>query len=84
MVNVRARKGELGVLLKSSTALRGVRDDFDRKVVDLDSASICAFLCDSEDISWATVLGVDEDADGVGFRVVDFFFGEAEQELDLE
>lgn len=83
-MNVRVCKGELGVLLKSSTALRGVRDDFDRKVVDFDSASICAFLCDSEDTSWATVLGVDEDEDGVGFRLIDFFFSEAEQELDLE
>jgi len=50
VVNVRACMGELGVLLKYST-LHSVRDDFDQKVVDLDSASICAFLCDSKDIS---------------------------------
>ena len=72
----------MGVLLKNST-LRGVRDDFDRNVVDLDNASMCAFLCDSEDTSWATVLGV-EDADVVGFKLLGFFFGEAEREVDLE
>lgn len=83
VVKVRACKGELGVLLNISMVLRGVRDDFDRKAVDRDSASICAFLCDSEVNSCATVLGV-ADVDVAGFRPIDFFFGEAEREVDLE
>ena len=82
MEKVRACKGELGVLLKNST-LRGVRDDLDRNAVDRDSASMCALLWDSEDISCATVLEA-EDVDGVGFRLIGFFFGEAEREFDLE
>ena len=41
---LRAWMGDVGVLLKNSTALRGVRDVFDRKVVDFEIASMCAFL----------------------------------------
>jgi hypothetical protein len=81
-VKVRACKGEVGVLLKSST-LRGVREVFDRNAVVRFSASMCAFLCDSEPISWVTVLGV-EDVVLVGLGSTDFFFGEAEREDDRE
>ena len=82
VVKVRACKGELGALLKYST-LRGVREVFDRNAVERDSASKCAFLCDSEAASWATVLGVEE-LDVVGLRSIVFFFGEAEREDDRD
>ena len=65
------------------TATGGVRDDLDRNAVDHDSVSMCALLWDSRDISCATVLEA-EDVDGVGFRLIGFFFGEAEREFDLE
>ena len=48
---MRACKGEVGVLLLRNSTLRGVRDVFDRNAVDRDSASRCAFLCDSEAVS---------------------------------
>jgi len=82
VVKVRACKGEFGALLKYSM-LRGVRDVFDWNVVDRDSASMCAFLCDSKATSWATVLGVEE-LDVVGLRSIAFFFGEAEREDDQD
>ena len=71
------------MLLNNSMVLCRVKDDFNRKAVDCDSASICAFLCDSEVISCVTVLGV-VDIDVAGFSPIDFSFGEAEWEVDLE
>jgi len=69
-------------LLKYST-LHGVRDDFDWKVVERASASICAFLCDSKATSCVMVLGI-KNIDIVGLILIAFFFGEAEREDNLE